>query len=73
MSQETCGCVAKIEAMLAEKNGTLVRAVCLDNEMNMSSKLVLATAKIDTKKRAKVPVVVVNFCPFCGKKNPLPQ
>ncbi|GBL46253.1 hypothetical protein SFMTTN_2066 [Sulfuriferula multivorans] len=36
---------------------------------HLSSHLVVAVEKIDKTKRKPVPLVVANYCPFCGEKD----
>ena len=64
MTQD-CGCIARIDAQLVEKN------VQLDTLLNMTTgkaQLAIALTKIN-KRGAKGPgFMVVYFCPFCGVK-----
>jgi len=49
--------------MLKEHNVRLVSTMFSKPEV-----VVVETAKIDTKKRGRPPVMLASFCPFCGEK-----
>lgn len=59
-----CGCIAKVNGLLAPKNAQLLVNL-LDDTYTM-----VAVCKLDETKRAKLPLVIASFCPFCGIKSP---
>jgi len=64
-----CECVSEIEKALASKNVRFVMAMAMSPDMSkLTSKLMVATEKIDKKNRKPVPFVTATFCPFCGEK-----
>jgi hypothetical protein len=64
-----CECVKKVDEQLAPKNARIGMAMGISPDMNqLTSRLLVATEKIDKKSRKPVPFVVATFCPFCGVK-----
>ncbi len=64
----SCNCVEKVDAKLAEFNTKLCRSLALDfSTGEASTHISIATEKIDTKKRGPAKTVWVTYCPFCGK------
>jgi hypothetical protein len=63
-----CNCAEKVDTLIYEKNLRLVYATIISKDMELTSKLCVATEKIDTKIRKKPPFITVSFCPFCGEK-----
>ena len=57
-------CVAFVNEKLAEQNAELAQVF----GMTGSIYLAVTTCKIDSSKRGRVPMMVANHCPFCGKK-----
>ena len=61
-----CECEKKINEALAPMNGRVKKLIGFDDEMNASERLVIATEKIDTRKRKSAPIAVASYCPWCG-------
>lgn len=59
-----CDCIKRLNGKLREYNTEL--AVNLLNPVYC----VIATSKVDRKKRGSPTIVAATFCPFCGKKYP---
>jgi hypothetical protein len=57
-----------VNEKLAEHNGRLATGFLIRGDMSVGMRLLLATEKLDTSKRKKVPHVTAAFCPFCGAK-----
>lgn len=58
-----CDCIQQTNNMLKEHNVRLVSTMFSKPEV-----VVVETAKIDTKKRGRPPVMLASFCPFCGEE-----
>jgi len=66
-----CECVKKLDEQLVEHNGRIAMALTMSKDMSrMGERLLVATEKIDTKKRKPIPKLMATFCPFCGDKWP---
>ena len=64
-----CDCVQKMNEALEPMNGRLAIALGFSPDMSkMTSRLIVATEKIDKSKRKPAPTAVASFCPFCGVK-----
>jgi hypothetical protein len=63
-----CNCMKEMDEALAKHNGKLATGFQITADMNVVSRLLIATEKIDAKKRKPVPGVMASFCPFCGEK-----
>lgn len=64
-----CECVEKMNAALAPKNGKLAIAISISPDLStMTSRLMVATEKIDKAKRKPAPTALASYCPFCGEK-----
>jgi len=66
-----CNCWNEIDRILAEKgcNTRLATCLVLDREANtMKARLLVATAKVDDRKRGKLTEMIASHCPFCGAK-----
>ena len=59
-------CFTKFNEVLAGHNGRLATALQVTETLGLRSRLLIATEKIDSKKRKPVPSVVASHCPFCG-------
>lgn len=62
-----CNCAATMNQALAAQNGELDLAVFILKGIVLPT---VATVKKDPKVRQKPPVVICNYCPFCGQKYP---
>jgi len=60
-----CSCIERIDEKLKERNTKLCLAISFSGE---STKVLIGTEKIDTKKRGKPANLLASYCPFCGKK-----
>lgn len=58
-----CKCVDKVNKLLAEQNARVCRSLFL-------GKVAVLLEKVDDAKRTRLPIMMVNFCPFCGVKYP---
>lgn len=63
-----CDCATRMNAHLAKFNGRLATGLQITPSMDLKSRLLVGTEKIDPKKRKPVPSVMASFCPFCGEK-----
>lgn len=61
-----CDCAALVGAKLAEKNARLVCS--LDLYTGKSGGVIVATEKLNSKKRGGLIRLVASHCPFCGVK-----
>jgi hypothetical protein len=59
-----CACIEKANEKLAERNGELVVTIW------PVARPVIETQKKDHAKRGRPPMIVANFCPFCGTEYP---
>ena len=59
-----CNCISDVNKMLAEHNAKLVLP------MFGRQRPFIETAKKETSKRGKQPLMQASFCPFCGEKYP---
>jgi len=64
-TKPNCGCVKKMNDALAPSNGELDTLYFLTRG-TLVPKLVVI--KKDLKNRTKPPILIPNFCPFCGVK-----
>ena len=65
--EATCGCIARIDARLAEHN-TKIELPWFGPQLPR-----IITMKKDEKKRGKPMGVFATYCPFCGTKYPEPK
>ena len=64
-----CTCVKQVNEKLKEFNTELDTCLSLSmSDMKASASLVIASRKIDSKKRGSAKTVFPRYCPFCGKK-----
>ena len=63
-----CDCVKKVNAALAAKNGRLSMTYIVSDDNSLSRVMVVKTERTDGK-RAAAPLVVADYCPFCGEKS----
>lgn len=64
-----CDCVKSLDAALAEHNGRISMALTLSSDMSkMGARVLIATEKLDPKKRKPIPALMAAYCPFCGVK-----
>ena len=61
-------CFQKFDEKLAEHNGRLGMGLQVTEDLDLKTRLLIATEKIDKTKRKPVPSVMASFCPFCGVK-----
>lgn len=61
-----CDCVKRLEAEIKDHNTAIVTEV-------FSGNAVIATYKLDSKKRGKPLAARASFCPFCGEKYRYPH
>jgi hypothetical protein len=64
----TCDCMKQVNEKLASHNGRLATGFQITAAMGIKMRLLLATEKLDKKKRNPVPTVTATYCPFCGTK-----
>jgi hypothetical protein len=64
----TCDCMKLVDEKLAAHNGRLATGFQITADMGIRMRLLLATEKLDKKKRKPVPSVTASYCPFCGTK-----
>lgn len=57
-------CIKAAEKLLAKQNTRLTAAFVIGGD----TRLVVATEKIDPKKRARPLTMMASHCPFCGAK-----
>lgn len=64
-----CDCIAKLDTKLKDHNGKIALAILLPAEGGnaLRSRVLVQTAKLDSKKRKAVPAVMASYCPFCGE------
>ncbi len=62
----TCDCMKLVNEKLASHNGRLATDFQIKADMGIKMRLLLATEKLDKKKRKPVPSVMASYCPFCG-------
>lgn len=58
-----CNCIKETNEMLAEHNTVLVSTM-----FRKPDAVVIATDKLDSKKRGRAGIMVASFCPFCGER-----
>lgn len=63
-----CDCAENLNKLLVEKNTRLLFATLIDKDLNLKSRLSIATEKIDSKIRKPMPIITGQFCPFCGER-----
>jgi len=68
----TCDCMKQVNEKLASHNGRLATGFQMTADMGIKMRLLLATEKLDKKKRKPVPTVTASYCPFCGTKAEAP-
>lgn len=62
-------CVSELNKFLADHNTRLTIGMQLtDNNKRIRERIMIASEKIDTKKRQPALPVLASFCPFCGKE-----
>ena len=64
----SCDCMRLVNEKLAAHNGRLATSFQITTDMGIQTRLLLATEKLDKKKRKPVPGVTASYCPFCGTK-----
>ena len=57
-----CDCIETVNKGLREKNATLLFTL-----FGKPNRVVIETAKIESKVRGKPPAMIASFCPFCGE------
>jgi hypothetical protein len=74
-----CFCIQKVNTLLKKRGTTLVVTFSFKSPIRTVSRVVIRTEiaadPIDetTGKRRRLPLAVLaDFCPFCGKKYPVP-
>jgi hypothetical protein len=62
-------CFEKMNGRLAPHNAKLATAFGISNDLSqLSLQYLVATEKLDSSKRSKKPpIVIMNYCPFCGE------
>ncbi len=68
----TCDCMKQVNEKLASHNARLATGFQMTADMGIKMRLLLATEKLDKKKRKPVPTVTASYCPFCGTKAEAP-
>lgn len=66
-----CKCAEAMDKHLAAKNTRLAYSLVVDvtgGDAKMGCRLMVATVKVDPKKRGKPHAALASFCPFCGKR-----
>jgi hypothetical protein len=64
-----CGCIKKVNALLAPKNtGVEVGMTINFQDGSQGDCLRIATFKLDGKKKGRAVNLLALFCPFCGVK-----
>lgn len=65
----SCGCADKVDAMLAERNTRLTRAIVFSNNRGDNPNLMIVTEQIETGRgKPKASGMFPSHCPFCGVK-----
>lgn len=59
-----CDCLAEANAKLEERNGEILTTIW------PVVRPIIATQKVDSKKRGRPAMMVASFCPFCGVQYP---
>lgn len=57
-----CDCISTVNEQLREQNAMLVFTL-----FGKPNRVVIATDKVDSKKRGRAPSMLASFCPFCGE------
>jgi len=66
-----CNCAEMVNDELKQFNTKLKRCLSFSmSNMTASAEILIATEKIDSKKRGASKVVTPAYCPFCGVKLP---
>lgn len=63
-------CIKRVSPQLEEERNTrlmIVQTFSLSMSLDRE-RLVIATEKVDPKKRGKAVVIFATYCPFCGEK-----
>ena len=66
VKSKRCNCLSQVNKKLDEKHYQVVFSFTINGDVYP----VLEVEKIDGRPRAKAPLVVCAFCPFCGRKLP---
>lgn len=66
-----CECIERMNGSLAQHNGRIAVAIQITPSMDLRSRLIVQTEKLDKSRRKPVPTVVATYCPFCGEKTDL--
>lgn len=68
-----CECLKIVDAQLEKFNTRVGTAFSISKDLSvMSLDIVIASEKIDTKKRGRPRTIVAAYCPFCGIKREKP-
>lgn len=68
-SVKACGCIDKINELLAAKNTGIELGLTLNFETGAQGDcLRIATYKCDSKKKGRAISLLALYCPFCGRK-----
>lgn len=68
-SVRDCGCIDKIDKLLAAKNTGVDVGLTLNFETGIQGDcLLIGTYKHDSKKKGKALNLFAQYCPFCGRK-----
>lgn len=67
-----CKCLDQVNSQLKDSNAMISQGFQINFKTGRSSMSppMLATEKIDSKIRKRLPSVICSFCPFCGAKYP---
>lgn len=68
-SVRDCGCIDKIDKLLAAKNTGVDVGLTLNFETGAQGDcLQIGTYKLDSKKKGRASHMLAAFCPFCGRR-----
>lgn len=68
-SVKDCGCINKINELLAAKNTGINVGLTLNFETGAQGDcLQIITYKLDSKKKGRASHMLAAFCPFCGRR-----
>ena len=65
---EMCDCLKQVNKDLAAYNGKVATSVFVTEDIGLKIRVLIATEKVDKKKRKPAPRLPAAFCPFCGEK-----
>ncbi len=67
---ENCDCVTMANKALGDKNAEIEQRTGINftSGTMYASQPIISTAKLDSKKRGLLPILLASYCPFCGKK-----